>query len=62
MGIVAPQAPPTEELGARAKCEYCGRYGEFGQCAGCGAPNRPFRRIEVTTMSAETRQYIEVWE
>lgn len=24
-----------------AKCAYCGRYGDLGACAGCGAPNAP---------------------
>jgi hypothetical protein len=23
------------------KCRYCGRYGQPGACAGCGAPNAP---------------------
>lgn len=23
------------------KCRYCGRYGQPGACAGCGAPNQP---------------------
>lgn len=41
-----------------AKCEYCGRYGELGQCEGCGAPNRPYQRIDITGLSDRKPRYI----
>lgn len=34
----------TETRVEDAKCEYCARFGPVGQCAGCGAPNRPMSR------------------
>lgn len=47
---------------AQAKCEYCGRYGPLGSCEGCGAPNRPVTRIDVTTFRDREPRYIEVSE
>lgn len=69
---VAIQTFPRESVGwatetwytttrSSAKCEYCGRYGELGQCQGCGAPNRPFERIEITTLNDTKPRYLEVW-
>lgn len=42
MGRVTPD-PPAEPC-AQAKCDYCGRYGALGACAGCGAPNKPVQQ------------------
>jgi hypothetical protein len=38
MGRLTPDRPSQD---GAFKCAYCGRFGQPGACAGCGAPNAP---------------------
>jgi hypothetical protein len=61
MGHMTPDKPKTNPIPqARAQCAYCGRYGDLGQCEGCGAPTEPGYRIEVTTFGDIKPRYIWV--
>lgn len=47
--------PPSAPV---ARCPYCARYGDLGQCQGCGAPNEPIQpAIERTSLHSKGREF-----
>jgi hypothetical protein len=49
------------------RCSYCGRYGPFGSCAGCGAPVQPNQGMVILTSqkpltAAEADRLKAAWE